>query len=433
MKMKSSICLILLVFFISGITQAQQISKETYDYAVKGYVKMKEFKGEPDIKSPDWISDNFRYEKIAEDTYKNGDDEFDYVVLKLLKFSSKYEYIYNKVDTLKVLESLHTIDSHTNKKLEQLQKNKSEEIKRLIKPNETIAEQVSLYWKKIDSLRNEYDYKSDSIAKQSALRKDSVLKASKAEITHMEITGRKKFFKSVFTGKNCPDTTGFWGRLCSFNRCHTWTETHKYHKNYIDIDDENKMFWIKKDRFEKYIKQGYIKKRYHTPIQLAYGASLSIPFKIRPATGDFNMKITPEITLGGYLGLRRRLSRYKPVYVYFPVITAGITTIGINRDNVIDESTTTQQETESDPTTNQQELNNETTTDQQEANEPEDGLVFARTGSIGLFFEFDSFQVGFVTGWDRPGGEIATDWIYKDRLWYSFNIGYNFLRREDAK
>nr|WP_299174668.1 hypothetical protein [uncultured Allomuricauda sp.] len=174
--------------------------------------------------------------------------------------------------------------------------------------------------------------------------------------------------------------------------------------DYIDIGDQESIFWMKEEKFNESLEKGYIKKRFYLDYQVAYGASLSIPFKIRPTIDEINMKITPELSLGGFLGGRKRLNRYKPVYLYAPVFTAGVTTIGINSDNTIVEEST---------------------------EGVKDGLVFARTFSLGSFIEFDEFQVGMVIGWDKAGGEIGKNWIYNDRLWYSFSIGYNFLRRNN--
>ncbi len=177
--------------------------------------------------------------------------------------------------------------------------------------------------------------------------------------------------------------------------------------NIIDIGDQEDVFWIQKDIFDHYLNDGYIKKKYYTwlkSFQFAYGASLSIPFKIRPEIQDKNMKITPEISLGGYVGVKWRIHKYKNSYWYPLVFTAGITTIGINSDNTIKEVDTT---------------------------DLKDGLVFARTASLGSILEFNSFQIGAVLGWDKPGGEIGKDWIYNDRLWYSFSFGYNFLTKKN--
>ena len=175
-----------------------------------------------------------------------------------------------------------------------------------------------------------------------------------------------------------------------------------YREDFIDITDQETIFWMKQEKFDNYVNDGFIKKRYYLTPQVTYGASLTLPFKIRPSIDTLNMKITPELAIGGYLGMRGRLNRYKSIYWYAPVVTAGVTTIGINANNTISE---------------------------QKIEGTEDGLIFARTFSLGSFVEFNKFQIGIVLGWDKAGGEIGKNWIYNDRLWYSFSIGYNFLRQ----
>ncbi|WP_024771761.1 hypothetical protein [Aquimarina macrocephali] len=172
---------------------------------------------------------------------------------------------------------------------------------------------------------------------------------------------------------------------------------------YINVDDNDKRFWIKAEEFNRLLDEKYIVKRYYLSTQFAYGASLSVPFKIRPKTDDFNMKITPEIMLGGYLGLKHRLNRYKDIYIHFPVVTFGVTTLGINENNTINESTTT--------------------------TETPDGLVLGRTFSFGTILEYKSFQIGLIGGFDRASGEIGKNWAYNDKFWYSVGIGYSFFER----
>lgn len=176
---------------------------------------------------------------------------------------------------------------------------------------------------------------------------------------------------------------------------------------YINIDDNNKLFWIKVEEFNRLKEEKWIVKRYYMYPKFAYGASFSIPFKIRPKTDKLNMKITPEITLGGYFGLKQRLSRYNDIYLYIPVISLGVTTLGINENNIIKETGNTE--------------------------ETQDGLVLGRTFSIGVIFEFKSFQIGLIGGLDKAGGEIGKDWVYNDKLWYSFSIGYSFFGKESGK
>ena len=181
----------------------------------------------------------------------------------------------------------------------------------------------------------------------------------------------------------------------------------KGNNTYINVDDNNKLFWIKAEEFERLENEKWLVKRYHMKPKFAYGASFSVPFKIRPETSELNMKITPELTLGGYFGLKQRLSRYNDIYLYIPVITLGVTTLGVNEDNVIKETGSTQ--------------------------ETQDGLVLGRTFTVGTIFEYKSFQIGLIGGFDKAGGEIGKNWVYNDKFWYSFSIGYSFFGKESGK
>jgi hypothetical protein len=380
MKIRKLLLLLLFTVCCTPLfSQNAQEFGETFDYSFQGYIELKEFNETPDLNDSTWEADKYMFKKVAEGTQKKDGDEFEYVVLQLLKFKSKYEYVYQEINKSKISKMILDGEKNVNNKLSKLNDEIEAQIQRIQKPDITNAQQVNLYWNKVDSLRKMSNDKRTEINNLWLIRKDSLLKKTEPRITHLKILQADNSSKE-----------------------------YKYREKYVDIDDQDKRFWIQKHKFQKYQDQGYIKKSYHIKYQAAYGASLSIPFKIRPETRGKNMKITPEISLGGYIGGRVRLSKYRPVYLYIPVLTAGITTIGINSNNVIDESVTTS------------------------SDETDDGLVFARTFSVGTFVELNKFQMGVVCGWDRPGGEIATDWIYKDRLWYSFNIGYNFLRREDS-
>ncbi|SDM21023.1 hypothetical protein [Kriegella aquimaris] len=175
--------------------------------------------------------------------------------------------------------------------------------------------------------------------------------------------------------------------------------------NIIDQEDQDKVYVMRMTDFKYQLDEGFIRKRYDTSnFHIDWGASLTLPFKMRPEVNDLNMKITPEISLGGFFGLRKRINPYKPHYIYLPVVTAGVTIIGLNKDNVIVEQNT---------------------------GDAKDGLVFARTVSAGIVIALDDFQLGAVMGWDKAGGEIGKDWIYNDRPWFSFQIGFNFLQRKN--
>jgi hypothetical protein len=379
--MKLKIILFLGLLFINYSSFSQQTDGiEKYDYAFDGLINLKKFNITPNLNDTLWRAEKFRYNKIAEDNFKSGNTEFDYVVLKLINFNNKYEYIRKDLTDREVNELINDIDLKLQSDINIINKELPLKISEVTKPSTDLNNELILYNKNVDSISKLFQDKVKALEKDVIIKKDSIYKNSKNLITNIII----KNGTSIFCKKIDNDTI-------------------KYIKNYVNIDDQDKMFWLKKDKFEKLLNQGYIKKRYEWPVQVAYGANLSIPFKIRPQTDSINMKITPEISLGGFIGLRKRLNRYKPIYLYAPVITAGVTTIGINKDNVIDETNT----------------------------DTKDGLVLARTFSVGSFIEFNSFQLGFLLGWDKAGGEIAKDWIYNDRLWYSFSIGYNFLRRND--
>lgn len=167
---------------------------------------------------------------------------------------------------------------------------------------------------------------------------------------------------------------------------------------FINSDDNNKYFWIRKDELDNYMTDDFITKSYKTPnTDISYGANISLPFKLRTETNGQNIKITPDLTLGGYLGVKWRLSHTKPFYLTAPVVSLGLATLSINDNN--------------NPTTPNK----------------GDGTVLGITGSTGLVFQLNDFQFGLMLGWDRAAGEIGKDWIYNNKTWYSFSIGYSFL------
>ena len=169
---------------------------------------------------------------------------------------------------------------------------------------------------------------------------------------------------------------------------------------YVNSDDNSKYFWIKKSHLDKMLKEKFIDVSYEVPnLNLSYGASLTLPFKYRPKVDGKNVKITPDITIGGYIGGKWRLSDKKPFYLTVPVVTLGMTTLSINDNNTITDNG--------------------------------DGLVLGITTSTGMVFEFDDFQFGLMLGADRAAGELGKDWIYNDKIWYSFSIGYSFIRKKD--
>lgn len=371
--------LLCVIAFFKVNSQNQNNSEEKFDYEFKGFIKLKKLNKEPTPKDTTWTAERFRFNIVAEESAQFGDTEFDYVVFDLVNFPSKFRYVKTKRDTLKTVRLINKLNVKAINQEIELKAALTDSLSILVSPNVFNQEEYLDYTKKVKSVNNFFETKVIKLKNQLSVSIDSLL-ADSNEISGIEVLNKSK-------------------------------DTIQYRSYYVDIDDQNIKFWMKKDKFDKYLENGYIAKRYERKYQFAYGASLAVPFKIRPETKGQNIKITPELSLGGYAGGRVRLNKYKPIYLYIPIVTAGVTTIGINSNNVIDETIIM-----ADPNSN-----------------VDDALVFARTFSVGTFIEFNSFQMGFVLGWDRPGGEVARDWIYNDRLWYSFSIGYNFLRREDTK
>lgn len=166
--------------------------------------------------------------------------------------------------------------------------------------------------------------------------------------------------------------------------------------------DNNKTYLIRQTEFEENERDGTIFKEYDIwEPSLGYGAQILVPFKLRPKINEDNLRITPEVQLGGYLSMRFRFDKRRSRYLHLPFVTAGVSGLGINNDNKIDESTNTGE-----------------------------GLVMGTTFTIGSAIELGAFQLGVMMGWDKAGGEIGKDWIYNGRPWYSFGIGFTFLNKE---
>ena len=172
---------------------------------------------------------------------------------------------------------------------------------------------------------------------------------------------------------------------------------------YINPKDNGSIFWMKEAEFndlkeKKFIRE-YRRRRYPS---IAYGPSISLPFKVRPKVQNQHMKITPEVALGGYVGPKIWLSRYSDVAL-IPVFTLAVSALGINDNNTINETLPA-------------------------GKESPDALILGITGSIGAVLQYEQFQMGFMIGKDKASGEFGKNWIYNDEKWYSFSIGFKFLK-----
>lgn len=123
---------------------------------------------------------------------------------------------------------------------------------------------------------------------------------------------------------------------------------------------------------------------------------MSVPFKLRPKEDTVNFNMTTDITLGAYLGIKKRISRKGNNHIIIPV------TLGLSYINVADNKTSN--------------VNTEDNT----------SVVPGWTWSSGVVFDFNGFNAGFVFGQDYASG-IGSRWLYNGKMWYSFSIGYSFF------
>jgi hypothetical protein len=125
---------------------------------------------------------------------------------------------------------------------------------------------------------------------------------------------------------------------------------------------------------------------------------LTLPFKLRPKQGEENFQMTTDVTVGAYGGIRKRISKYSPTYITIPAVL-GLSFINVN------ENTTT----------------NVGTAD------IKSGITPGWTWATGIVIQTNRLTLGFVFGRDYASG-YADDWIYHNKTWYSFAIGYSFLK-----
>lgn len=158
-----------------------------------------------------------------------------------------------------------------------------------------------------------------------------------------------------------------------------------------------------KDEFEKLgdkrmVENIYsLKWKYSTKIASGF---MTIPFKLRPKQDSLNFNMTTDITLGAYIGIKKRISRKGNNFIVLPV-TLGLSYINVG--------------------------NNETSNVNTEGNS---SVVPGWTWSTGVVFDLNGFNIGFVLGQDFASG-VGKDWLYNEKIWYSFSIGYSFFNKSD--
>jgi hypothetical protein len=123
---------------------------------------------------------------------------------------------------------------------------------------------------------------------------------------------------------------------------------------------------------------------------------MTIPFKLRPKQDTVNFNMTTDITLGAYAGYKLRVHRKGSRFIVFPA-TVGLSYINVG--------------------------NSETSNVNTQGNS---SVVPGWTWSLGVVFDIEGFNIGFVFGKDYASG-VGDDWIYNKKLWYAFSIGYSFF------
>lgn len=126
------------------------------------------------------------------------------------------------------------------------------------------------------------------------------------------------------------------------------------------------------------------------------GGQLTLPFKIRPKPDNHSFRLTTDVTIGGYIGASKSLSKKHDYRLLIP-ITAGLTFINLDSNNTS--------------------LDLEGTSAD---------VVPGITWSSGLILLLGDCNVGLVFGKDYASN-VGDDWEYNGKWWWSFAIGYTFV------
>lgn len=127
------------------------------------------------------------------------------------------------------------------------------------------------------------------------------------------------------------------------------------------------------------------------------GGQITLPFKIRPQHENHTFRLTTDVTLGGYIGYTKHLSKKKHHSLTIP-LTAGLTFINLNDNN---------------------------TTLDRSAEDAE--VVPGLTWSTGLILQLEQYSLGLMLGKDYASN-VGEQWEYHGKLWWSFGIGFVFLK-----
>lgn len=128
------------------------------------------------------------------------------------------------------------------------------------------------------------------------------------------------------------------------------------------------------------------------------GGQITLPFKIRKDAENHTFRLTTDVTLGGYVGYTRRLSCRRNYSLTIP-FTAGLTFININDNN----------------------------SSALRADVVDADVVPGLTWSTGVILQLESYTLGLMFGKDYAGN-VGDQWAYHGKTWWSFGVGFVFLK-----
>ncbi len=167
---------------------------------------------------------------------------------------------------------------------------------------------------------------------------------------------------------------------------------------YIDCTSNDKLFALPSAELDKLLSNGLIV-RGHLPDwfpEVRVGASIQLPFKLRPSLNGHPRDITSDAALGASLALRWRISKEHDYFASLAA-TAGFSLLPIAGNQLDDGESHTSVVT-----------------------------VPGFTWSVGVVTELNAFQLGLFAGKDYASGDAASSWIYDKEWWYALSIGFAF-------
>jgi hypothetical protein len=129
--------------------------------------------------------------------------------------------------------------------------------------------------------------------------------------------------------------------------------------------------------------------------------TLVVPVKLRRTfETDKKFDFSKDFSLGGFIGLRTRISHYKPHYLNIGV-SLGITAVTAIKENA------------------------------PKVTEAKDLAAFS--WATGCVLEFDRVQVALLRGRDILShyNQVSTGWIHNNTTWFGVGFGYAILSRPD--